>query len=62
MREGDQVWLDYVPGSGTSVLVNGDVRGVIPGSDFNAALLSVWLGREPVSESLKKAMVGDDTN
>lgn len=60
MREGDRVWLDYDPAVGTRVSVNGQVRGVIEGGDFNAALLGVWLGPDPVSESLKKAMVGDD--
>jgi hypothetical protein len=60
MYEGDTVWLDYVPGSATVVTINGRVRGRIEGADFNAALLAVWLGREPVSESLKKAMVGVD--
>ena len=60
MSEGDQVWLDYVPGRGTSVTINGERRGVIEGGDFNAALLAVWLGDEPVSEGLKNALVGDD--
>ena len=60
MYEGDQVWLDFVPGSGTRVSINGVLQGTIAGADFNAALLAVWLGRHPVSESLKNAMVGVD--
>ncbi len=60
MREGDQVWLDYQPGAGTTVTINGESRGVIEGADFNAALLGVWLGDEPVSDKLKNALVGDD--
>lgn len=62
MHEGDQVWLDYVPGSGTRVSINGVLQGTIAGADFNAALLAVWLGRYPVSESLKNAMVGVDNS
>lgn len=60
MHAGDRIWLDYVPGRGTTVSVNGIRRGEIEGADFNAALLSVWLGPEPVSESLKKALVEVD--
>ena len=60
MREGDRVWLDYLPGTGTTVTINGEPRGVIEGADFNAALLAVWLGDDPVSGTLKNALVGVD--
>ena len=60
MHAGDEVWLDYVPGRGTEVSINGQSRGMVPGGDFNAALLAVWLGHDPASESLKNALVGVD--
>ncbi len=60
LREGDEVWLDYVPDRGTRVTINGEQQGVIGGKDFNTALLSVWLGREPVTQSLKKALLSAD--
>lgn len=60
MREGDTVWLDFVPGRGTEVTINGVARGTIAGDDFNLALLAVWLGDNPVTEALKNAMVGVD--
>jgi hypothetical protein len=60
MREGETVWLDFVPGRGTEVSVNGTPLGMIEGDDFNSALLSVWLGKEPVTIELKNAMVGVD--
>jgi len=60
LHEGDRVWLDYQPGEGTRVSINGELRGSVAGRDFNAALLSVWLGREPVTSSLKKALLGAD--
>jgi hypothetical protein len=59
-RDG-RVWLDYLPGEGTRVSINGEVRGVVAGQDFNAALLSVWLGQEPVTSALKKALLGADS-
>lgn len=60
MQEGDIIHLDYVPGRATEVSINGVSAGMIEGSDFNSALLGVWLGESPVTESLKKAMVGVD--
>ena len=58
LYEGDRVWLDYLPGEGTRVSINGEPRGMVPGADFNAALLAVWLGENPVTGSLKKALLG----
>lgn len=55
---GDRVQLDYLPASGTRVSVNGDVRGVIPGGDFNRALLKIWLGESPVTKRLKRDLLG----
>ena len=60
MHAGDTVYLDYVPGRGTAVSINGVSKGTIDGHDFNSALLGVWMGESPVTESLKKAMVGVD--
>ncbi len=56
--EGDRVQLDYLPGQGTRVSINGEEQGVIPGHDFNRALLSIWLGKSPVTESLKDDLLG----
>jgi len=61
LERDDQVWLDYLPEEGTRVSINGEMRGVIQGQDFNAALLSVWLGQEPVTRALKKALLGADS-
>lgn len=56
---GDRVLLDYLPGQGTRVTVKGVEKGVIPGEDFNRALLKIWLGESPVTESLKEALLGE---
>jgi len=58
VRQGDVIYLDYIPGTGTRVTVNGENKGVIPGKDFNNAMLDIWLGEEPASSKLKKAMLG----
>ena len=56
--QGDVITLDYIPGRGTRVTINGEKKGVIPGRDFNHALLDIWLGEEPADSKLKKAMLG----
>ncbi|MCW8936039.1 MAG: chalcone isomerase family protein [Gammaproteobacteria bacterium] len=58
LHKGDVVLLDYIPEQGTRVTIKGEQKGVINGADFNQALLSVWLGKEPVTEELKDAMLG----
>ena len=55
---GDRVQLDYRPAQGTRVVINGTERGVIPGYDFNRALLKIWLGESPVTPSLKRDLLG----
>jgi Chalcone isomerase-like len=55
---GDLVTLTYVPGKGTVVSVKGAEKGVIEGKDFSDALLSVWLGANPVQADLKQALLG----
>lgn len=56
---GNVITLDYVPGSGTRVQLNGQNKGTIAGDDFNKALLKIWLGPEAVQASLKKALLGN---
>jgi hypothetical protein len=58
LKEHDQLEVTYQPGKGTAVSVNGTEKGVIEGKDFAGALFSVWLGRNPVDEDLKSALLG----
>ena len=60
LKENDVMFYDYIPGKGTRVTINGDVKGVIEGADFYVALLDVWLGEEPADEDLKEAMLGEE--
>jgi hypothetical protein len=58
-KEGDVILIDYLPGSGTVVTLNGAPKGKpIPGEDFYRALLRIWLGDKPVDDDLKQAMLG----
>ncbi|ARU56619.1 hypothetical protein OLMES_2568 [Oleiphilus messinensis] len=58
LHRSDEVNIDYIPGTGTQVTIAGEVKGVIPGKAFSDALLSVWVGREPVSDSFKSDILG----
>jgi hypothetical protein len=58
LKKGDVLLYDFIPGSGTRVTINGEVKGVIAGADFYAALLDIWLGEEPADDDLKAAMLG----
>ena len=54
----DRYVFDYLPGKGTEISKNGDLRGLIPGEDFKNALLEIWLGNHPADKKLKKGMLG----
>lgn len=60
LHKGDIVYLDYLPEKGTTLTFNGKQLGIIPGEDFNIALLKVWLGEYPADSSLKSAMLGSE--
>lgn len=60
VRKGDVVRIDYLPGTGTEVRINGKWRGTVEGETFFRALLKVWLGSSPVTEDLKAGMLGTD--
>jgi len=58
IAKGGLVTLDYYPGEGTRVSINGEQKGRIAGAEFNRALLKIWLGDDPVDEDLKKRLLG----
>ena len=55
---GDEVLLDYVPGTGTTVTIRGQVMGTLPGADLMRAIWAIFLGPRPASEKLKAGMLG----
>lgn len=65
VKKGDVINLDFIPTTGTFVVINDKKMGLVPGDDFFVALLKIWLGKEPADEDLKEAMLGKsdtDTN
>jgi hypothetical protein len=58
VRKGDVIRIDYQPGTGTEVRINGKWRGTVEGEAFFRALLKIWLGSSPVGKDLKAGMLG----
>jgi hypothetical protein len=58
-RKGEEIDLDFKPNVGTRVLVAGKPIGdVIPGDDFYAALLKMFIGERAVDKSLRAGLLG----
>jgi len=58
-KEGMRIRLDWVPGAGTQVSIDGSPADApIAGEDFYRALLRIWLGPHPVQDNLKRALLG----
>jgi len=58
VHSGDVITMDYSPGSGTQISVNGITYGTIFGELFHHALLKIWLGSHPVQADLKAELLG----
>ncbi len=58
VHEGETIVLDYSPEKGTEVIIAGKLKGSIAGADFNRALLSIWLGKNPVGDDLRDELLG----
>jgi hypothetical protein len=62
VRKGDVVNLDYEPELGLRMLYNGSERGEpLPGADFYAAVLRIFVGERPVDVELKAGLLGGPT-
>jgi hypothetical protein len=58
---GSRIAIDWLPAGMTRVVVDGRPRGEpIVGEDFYRALMRIWLGERPVSDNLKRGMLGRD--
>ena len=60
VRKGDVIRIDYQPGTGTEVRINGKWRGSVESETFFRSLLKIWLGSSPVGKDLKSGMLGAD--
>jgi hypothetical protein len=59
LKKGESFSVDYVPGVGTTVLVNGRAAAEpITEPEFFNGLISIWLGERPADVALKDALLG----
>lgn len=59
VKKNTVVGIDFLPGTGTRVLVGGKAQGKdIAGEAFYDALLKIWLGNKPVQNDLKAKLLG----
>ena len=60
VKKGDVVNLDFIPGKGLILSVNGTPRGKpVEGADLYASLLKVFIGEQPVDKKLKAGLLGE---
>jgi hypothetical protein len=59
LAAGESFSVDYVPGTGTTILVNGQpMAEPIKEPEFFNALMRIWLGTSPADALLKDALLG----
>lgn len=60
LKKGDALALDFLPGQGTTVSINGrQVGETIAEPAFYTVLLKIWLGERPADTKLKSALLGE---
>jgi len=58
VKEGDEMVVTYVPGTGTTLAINGKETLTIAAPAFAPVLFSVWLGPKPPNADLQKGILG----
>ena len=57
--KGNRLVLTYVPGTGTTVEINGKAKGTLPGKATADAIVSTWIGPKPaMGDDFKNAILG----
>jgi hypothetical protein len=59
LAPGEWFSIDWVPGKGSTVVVNGKPQGEpIAEPEFFNGLMRIWLGKSPADQALKEALLG----
>lgn len=56
-EQGDVIIFDFCPTSGLTVMLNGEISGIIEKAAFSEALWTVWFGAKPADDGLRKALL-----
>lgn len=60
VSSGDEYAIDYLPGEGLVISLNGDPKVSVEGADFARAYFGIWLGENPINNGLKRALLDFD--
>ena len=60
VKKGDVINFNFIPTTGTEIIINKKSVGIVEGDMFFTALLKIWLGDKPADSGLKKAMLNSD--
>ena len=56
---GESFAVEWLPGTGTVISVNGKAEGApVKEPEFYSALMKIWLGKSPADAQLKEALLG----
>ena len=58
VKDGDRSSLTYRPETGTTLRINGEPVVTIEGTDFARLYFQIWLGEQPISNSLRESVLG----
>lgn len=59
LAQGENFSVDWLPGQGTQILINGKAQGdPIREPEFFQSLMRIWLGPSPADANLKDALLG----
>lgn len=58
VSEGEVITVTYVPGRGTEIVINGEVRGSVPGQLFGTAIFRNVIGARPPNRGLRTGLLG----
>lgn len=58
VERGDEYTITWMPGRGLEVALNGRVISTVEGDDFGAPYMGIWLDDPPISDSLRKKLLG----
>ncbi len=57
VKPGDRYSINYLPGRGTELRLNGEILGQVPGHDFAVAYFGLWLGPQPISAAFRDKLL-----
>jgi Chalcone isomerase-like len=58
VKKGDRYSITYLPGVGTTLQFNDEVKGTIPGAEFARVYFSIWLGDKTPYKDFRDRLVG----